>query len=470
MSKQRSPGVKLCVTGLVAAVLIVPLMMVYALVWDRENQSNQAQSQITAGWGGAQVVTGPMLVIPYNDEQIETETVDGVSQERRRDVRRELFVSPLTQDVQTTIDPDRKGYAIYESVVYQGSMSGTAEFALNADLERLGIASEDLLLDAAELRFGISDPRGLTDGAQVTIDGEPAQLSPGNGPAATRGSGFSTPVSWSGEEPLQVVWEYGLRGSRSLSLIPRGGETAWRVTSDWPHPSFTGGFLPDEREITADGFTASYPGITNLALGERLLSTSDGGTVAGPVGNEADMMAYEMENRISANSTNGAIASIALVDPVDLYSQVDRAVKYGFLFIGFTFAAFLMFDVVGGARVASAEYLLTGAGLVLFFVMLLAFAEVVGFALAYVIAAAAIIGVLTAYSAAVLGTWRRAGFIGSMLAGLYALLFVLLSMKTYSLVIGSLLLFAALAAIMYATRQVNWSEAVQSDDAEETFA
>jgi len=138
-------------------------------------------------------------------------------------------------------------------------------------------------------------------------------------------------------------------------------------------------------------------------------------------------------------------------------------VKYGFLFIGFTFAAFLMFDIVGGARVASAEYLLAGAGLVLFFVMLLAFAEIVGFAFAYLIAAGAIIGLLTAYSAAVLGTWRRAGFIGAMLTGLYALLYVLLNLETYSLLIGSLLLFAALAGIMYATRRVDWTSVVRGE-------
>ena len=101
-------------------------------------------------------------------------------------------------------------------------------------------------------------------------------------------------------------------------------------------------------------------------------------------------------------------ATIGLIEPVDLYSQVDRSVKYGFLFIGFTFLAFLMFDVVGGAKVAAAEYLLTGAGLVLFFVMLLAFAEVIGFTWAYLFAGGAITGLLTAYSAAVLKSWLRA--------------------------------------------------------------
>ena len=130
--------------------------------------------------------------------------------------------------------------------------------------------------------------------------------------------------------------------------------------------------------------------------------------------------------------------------------------KYGFLFIGFTFLAFLLFDIVGGARVAAAEYLMTGAGLVLFFVLLLAFAEVIGFTAAYVLAAAAIIGLLTAYSTAVLKSRQRAGFIGALLTGLYALLFVLLNLEAWSLLIGSVLLFVALAGVMYATRNVDW--------------
>lgn len=121
----------------------------------------------------------------------------------------------------------------------------------------------------------------------------------------------------------------------------------------------------------------------------------------------------------AADASSSKTATISLVEPADIYAQVDRSVKYGFLFIGFTFIVFLLFDVVGGARVAAAEYLLTGAGLVLFFVLLLAFAEWIGFALAYVIASAAIIDLLTAHSAAVLGGWRRAAFIGGMLTALY---------------------------------------------------
>jgi inner membrane protein len=139
-------------------------------------------------------------------------------------------------------------------------------------------------------------------------------------------------------------------------------------------------------------------------------------------------------------------------------------VKYGFLFIGFTFLAFFMFDVVGGARVAAAEYLLTGAGLVLFFVLLLAFAEVIGFTAAYALASAAIIGLLTAYSAAVLKSRRRAGFMAALLVGLYALIYVLLSLEALSLVIGSVMLFVALAGVMYATRNIDWSSVGRGEE------
>ena len=147
------------------------------------------------------------------------------------------------------------------------------------------------------------------------------------------------------------------------------------------------------------------------------------------------------------------------MSPVDLYAQVNRSVKYGFLFIGFTFAAFLLWDVIGGVRMATPEYLLVGAGLILFFVLLLAFAEAIGFAPAYLVASSAIIGLLAAYSAAVLGSWARGGVIAALLAALYGVLYVLISLEAFSLLIGAVLLFAALAGVMYVTRRLDWGAA-----------
>ena len=199
--------------------------------------------------------------------------------------------------------------------------------------------------------------------------------------------------------------------------------------------------------MKADGFSATYR-VGNLALGQSLVSSQD----AVPV-----ERANPVDRSVTGASPAGDFeARVDLVQPIDLYDQVERATKYGFLFIGFTFVAFLMFDIIGGVRISAVEYLLVGAGLVLFFVLLLAFAEVIGFMLAYLVASAAIIGLITAYSAAVLKSWKRAGYIGGLLTALYAVLYILLSLEAYSLLIGSLMLFAALAAVMYATRNLDW--------------
>ncbi len=210
-----------------------------------------------------------------------------------------------------------------------------------------------------------------------------------------------------------------------------------------------GGFLLDS-DIDSEGFTARY-NITNLALGRSLVTIGDSGQSNQQLAGSMSQPDYEPPVQDSE-------ARVGLFQPVDLYSQVDRSVKYGFLIIGFTFLGYLMFDVIAGVRVSAIEYLLVGVALVLFFVLLLALAEVVGFTWAYILAAAGIIGLNTAYSAAVLGSMRRAGMIGGLMTGLYAVMYVLLNQETYSLLIGSLLLFVALAAVMYATHNLDWGE------------
>ncbi|MGL5837494.1 MAG: cell envelope integrity protein CreD [Sphingorhabdus sp.] len=451
MATERSPGFKLFFAGIIAVILIVPLMMVYALLWDRQEQANTAQSSIAAGWGGPQVMVGPVLVIPYTADSVETVTENGREVTRTVRTTKELFLSPEANAINTELKPDRKKKSIYESVLFVAQNSGNARFAFPADFARYGIPRESLNLGGAELRFGISDARGLQADSKVLVNGQPRELQPGKGLAASGNSGFFTFIDWDGATPLQVDYSYSFRGNKSLTMVPRGKETSWSVKSSWPSPSFAGDFLPNKRDVKSSGFTSTHA-VTNLALGQSVVTTDD---AAPPVpAQEYGAMAVREAPSVAGPSQ---AATIGLIEPVDLYSQVDRSVKYGFLFIGFTFLAFLMFDVVGGARVAAAEYLLTGAGLVLFFVMLLAFAEVVGFMWAYLIAAGAITGLLTTYSAAILKSWLRARVIGGLLIGLYATLYVLLNLEAYSLLIGSVLLFIALAVVMWATRRIDWS-------------
>jgi inner membrane protein len=447
---ERTPGKKLLFVILVGLLLSIPLFAMYLLVYDRQSQSQTARASIAEGWGGPQTMSGPLLVIPYRAQTTETVTEGGKEVTKTRQIIRELTLSPETAVLDTKIKPERRTRSIYEAVVYEAAVKGRARFALPADLARYGVTAQALLLDRAELRFGLSDARGLFGPPpKVQVGGRSLVLQPGNGLPATGGAGFFTWTDAGGllAAPLTAEFSYAFRGNGWLTLAPRAGDTTWTVTSSWPNPSFQGGFLPATRSVKADGFTATYR-VGNLALGQSLIASQD----AAPVerGGAPDRAAY-------GNSPAGDYdARVDLVQPVDLYDQVNRATKYGFLFIGFTFVAFLMFDVIGGVRVSSVEYLLVGAGLILFFALLLAFAEVIGFTVAYVLASAAIIGLITAYSAAILKTWRRAGTIGALLTGLYAVLYILLSLEAYSLLIGSLMLFVALAATMYVTRNLDW--------------
>jgi inner membrane protein len=448
---ERTRGFKLFLAIVVAAALAIPLFSVWLLVYDRQTQQREATNSITAGWGGPQAMAGPVLVVPYRATATETVVQNGQSVTRTNQVARELTLAPEVAEISTSLRPDVRKRSIYEAVVYDAGVIGKARFVLPPDLARTAVDPAQMDLSRAELRFGLSDPRGLGSNPRVAVSGRALRLLPGGGSGG--GRGFFAWVDASGltTQPLVVDFAYEFRGNASLSLIPQAGDTRWTVRSSWPSPSFGGDFLPGARSVGANGFDATYR-VGNLALGRSLVSTGDRGD-----SNMVEKLATQSATyTASAGDDAAQAASISLIQPVDLYSQVNRATKYGFLFIGFTFLALLMFDVIGGVRVSAVEYLLMGAALILFFVLLLAFAEVIGFAPAYVVASGAIAGLNTAYSAAVLGSWRRASFIGGLLVGLYAVLYILLSLEAYSLLIGSLLLFAALAGVMYATRRIDW--------------
>jgi len=447
---ERTPGGKLLFAILIGVLLSIPLFATWLLVYDRQSQSETARASIAEGWGGPQTIAGPLLVIPYQEQATETVTEGGRQVTRATLVWRELVLSPQTAEIDTAIKPERRQRSIYEAVVYEAAVKGQAHFALPEDLARFGVTADQLAYDRAELRFGLADARGLFgQPPRVSVGGRALTLQPGKGPSSTGGSGFFTWLDAAALRDGSVAadFSYDFRGNGWLTLAPQAGDTRWTVTSPWPHPSFQGGFLPTTRQVRADGFTATYR-VGNLALGQSLVTT--GNPQAG------QQSAYREGNITTAAGQYEA--RVNLIQPVNLYDQVNRAAKYGFLFIGFTFLAFLMFDVIGGVRVSAVEYLLVGAGLILFFVLLLAFAEVIGFTLAYLLASAAIVGLISAYSAAVLKSWRRAWYIGGLLVALYAVLYILLSLEAYSLLIGSVMLFTALAAVMYVTRNLDWGK------------
>ncbi|WP_076073072.1 cell envelope integrity protein CreD [Sphingomonas montana] len=442
----NTPGRKLAMTILLGLLLSVPLFATYLLVYDRENQSQVARTSIVEGWGGPQSIAGPFLVIPFS-RIVTRDTVESGRTIRRTDREEELlFVAPTRSAVRMRIDAERRRRSIYEAVVYRSHVRIAGQFRL-PDFAALNIPPDSLRLADAEIRVGISNARGLAGSRPaIRVAGRALPLIPGSSLATTSGSGFTArgPIA-TGATNMAVPFDvaFDLRGSDELSFLPSAEQTTIEAISAWPHPSFTGAFLPN-RTPGASAFPASWQ-IGNLALNRPVVRIGEQET------NPADPA-----------DANEAV-TIGLLDPVNLYSQVNRATKYGFMFIGFTFLALLMFDIIGGAPVPGVAYLLIGAGLVLFFILLLALAEVIGFLGAYLVASLAIVALISSYSAAILHSWRRAAVVAALLAGLYAILYVLLSLEAYSLLIGSATLFAALAGVMYATRRIDWGGVAASD-------
>lgn len=243
--------------------------------------------------------------------------------------------------------------------------------------------------------------------------------------------------------------------------MPVGLENDIQLNSSWPHPSFVGRFLPDQTHVSAQGFTSRWR-VSDLATG------GDDGVLSEKLsGNSGERYATARHVNMSGLATT---LGVSLLDPVDNYTQADRAVRYGFMFVLLTFGGFFLFEARKGQRIHSIQYLLVGFAVTLFFLLLVALSEHVVFAQAYLIAATACVGLLTAYGRYVLGHWGRAAVFGSAYVLFYGGMYVLLSSEDYAFLMGAWLVFGLLALAMFMTRKLDWhrfGEAMVRRDAQE---
>jgi inner membrane protein len=225
-----------------------------------------------------------------------------------------------------------------------------------------------------------------------------------------------------------------LNGSGSLMFLPMGKETRLNLSSTWNSPSFTGAYLPVERTVGEDGFRATWKTMHfTRSFPQAWLDWA----IAAP---EWEKFAFGAELHL----------------PVDRYQKTERCAKYAILFILLTFLVFFVQETLHRRRIHPMQYLLVGAALCLFYLLLLSLSEHVPFALAYAAASAGVVIMVTCYGFTVLGARKRAWALGAMLAGLYGYLFTLLQMEDFALLMGALGLFAILGAVMFATRRINW--------------
>lgn len=419
-------------TLMLCLLAIIPLTLVQDLASDRERLYRDVVRDIGQAWGEEQVLAGPVLVLPYRYSVLTEETsADGSRKQRRSSIEDELLILPEHLKMKASLNHDFRDRGIYHSLVYQSGVEGQAEFSLNLPLISNLEAYE---FNRARLVFGLSSNQAIdgVDNFVVSGDGlsSHGSLMSGTGLAQEALSrGFHQPVQLGqNTAPFKVDFKLRLRGSQGIGFLPLGEDSHFELNADWPHPSFNG-ILPEAREINANGFNANWH-ISHLSRNYPQIMRAS---------HPMDLME--------------ARAHTQLFEPVTHYGKVERAIKYGLLFVALTFILLLMFELGQGQQLSALQYLLVGAAMTLFYLLLLALSEHLSFGQAFMIAAAVPVLSIPAYVASATQSYGRGSIMLAMLLGLYGLLYSILRLEDYALLMGSTLLVTVLLVLMYLTRR-----------------
>lgn len=426
----NSPLWRACLLGLLVLLLQIPILLIHGVVSERRTRQQEATREVTSKWGREQSLAGPRMVIPYLERRSEP------ASEGERSTRTEVSYGHFLAErlsVSGRADTHLRYRGIFEVPVYRLTLELRGTFA-EPDFSQWGVRPEDVLWDRAHLSVNISDARAIRNAAVLSWNGESLPFQPGSGESSGDLPGIQAGLqgrlkgtAFDFEFPLE------LNGSGAVFFAPFGKQTTVELQSDWPHPSFQGNWLPAERTVTDRGFEATWS-VPFLGRGYPQRWTTE----------------------TAPTSTSPSRFGLTLATPVDPYRMVDRSVKYAILFLALTFITLWLYEVLSGLRIHTLQYLLLGAGMCLFYLLVLSLSEHLGFGPAYALASASTVVLLAGYSLSVLGKPRGAALMAAILGLLYGYLYILLRNQDYALLVGALGLFLALAVTMYLTRHLDW--------------
>ncbi|MDJ0612143.1 MAG: cell envelope integrity protein CreD [Rhizobiaceae bacterium] len=439
-----SPGVKFILTGFITLALLIPTMLVWGLVEERSRRADDVAASIAQGWGANQTINGPYLVLPY----MVSEKVD----KHFKQVKRHAIISPSTLSIDGNINVEERKKSIYKTQLYhvKSKLTGTFDAVDLAKIREIGGAP---LPSQAFLAMGVSDMTGIRSDISIKLsDAGNRKFSPGlnriQAPhivspvysrnaypkhADLRSGGVHLPLADVDiKESMAFEMSFALNGSKDITFVPAGSSTALELNSNWPHPGFDGRFLPENREISAEGFSAVWT-VPSLARGIDAVSFSN-----------------------SLPTANAAI-KVNFVEPLKFYQITARTLKYAIAFFSLIFLAMFILELTGRNAIHWVQYVLVGFAMVVFYVMLLAFAEQVGFNIAYAISSVATTALVAWYVGNSLGKKHGSAIMAAILGITYLVMYLILNEEDYALLVGSIIAFGAIAATMAVTRDVDWS-------------
>ena len=445
----RSAGVRFIVVGALALLMFIPLGLVSDVIQERARYSEETIRDLSHEWGGAQLLSGPVLVVPVIEEvtyERKREAVDPVTGHTLRDERNyiiyehyeetvtearpPIFLYPERYDLNVSTRSQTRHRGIFSVPVFTADVSLDFDFDLGPVAEVLD-GEETPDWDAAELRVHLGSNRALRGETLLSSGDRDFALEPlPHGDTALTGvfSRVGDPREL-GDMSLRL----SMNGAQNFGAAAVGRLSRMTMTSDWPDPSFFGSFLPDASEITDEGFSANWT-VPHLARSLPQVSRE---------------MPEHAARRI-------ATMEVRYLTPNDFYQKAWRAARYGLLFIALTFLTILLLDRTSARPAHPVQYLMVGLAQSVFILLMVAYAEQIGFTAAYGLAAAATIGLLGLFGATALKLGRRTGLLIAVLVAVYFVLFLILRSADYALLAGATLAFVALALTMWLTRNEDW--------------
>lgn len=453
MSKRIT--LKLIIIGILGLLLWIPLLLEQGVIYERMNYRSQVVNDIASKWTGQQTITGPIAIIPwqmkYQEQQWSEKEKLYKTVNRKMSGRHLLLPTKLVSHAD--IKNDTRSRGIYQIPVYSGNLNIESEFSNEKLLKHKTQLEKkykgQVSWGQARVTILISDTRGIVSEPEANWGKSKLNFTSGSYiKASMQGINAEVPAFQSDKlSTTSMSLSMPIKGMETLLITPTGDNSHIKMRSDWPHPSFTGRHLPTDYDISETGFTAQW-------------NTS-------PFSGDLSTGLQECQDSSYCNLSNYAVGA-EFIDPVDMYSQAERAIKYGLLFIAVTFMLFFLFEVLKKLQIHPIQYGMVGMALALFYLLLVSLSEHIAFAWAYVIATTACCGLLGIYLSAVLHSKQRGGYFALGISVLYGLLYMIISSEDFALLMGSVLIFSILAIGMVTTRKVDWYQLNQVNDNEES--
>lgn len=469
---RRSVGLKFILVCFLALLMVIPIMFVQGVAAERAMRAGDVTRELGSQTGGQQRLGGPVLLVPYV-RPVEGTTESGA---RRVDIQRGYWaIFPAEGEARVNLTVSTRARSIYKVPTYLADTRFTARFDVPDALQGL---PGDVTLDWTQARLVVwaGDLRGIKDALVVRLaDGSTRAFEPTSDPQllgmaaavpndpssgdpyAAAATGAVAPVlaNMAGaigpDTQTEVSVDLKVTGAERISIAAFAQDTRATIGGNWPSPKFEGAFLASDRRV-----------------GQTRLSE-----VAAPETVEADAGTFEASWRapflaralpkagpIGSDLSLGLVSSrdfaVTLVTRSEVYAGVMRALRYALLFVGSVFLAFFLFEAMGGGRAHPAQYLLVGLAQCVFYLLLLAFAEQVGFDRAFLLAAAPTVLLAAIYAGSVFSSRIKGLQALVAFAAVYGLMYVLMTLEDQALLAGAVTAFAAISAVMWLTRKVNW--------------